>query len=149
MNKIILKLGKKLLSKTNISASRASILLQSAGLCQQFLKERKLEKKTVSTQSEPDCFFLSCWRFHSISGPGMRFKYSKPTLTFQVIYHCFRRPRQDLIRLERAPITESDNTTRANQHAAWAYKQTCSSRSSSFPHHEFPQSWNCRTSLAQ
>lgn len=52
----------------------------------------------------------------------MRFKSSEPTLTFQVIYHCCRRPRQDLIRLARAPITESDNKTRANQHAAWVFR---------------------------
>lgn len=124
--------GKKIeLTKTcvmceNICTSRASTPPQSAVLNQPFRMERKSKQHNKpSPLKEPECFvFISCWQFHSISGPGMRCKSSEPTLTFQVIYHCCRRPRQDLIRLARAPITESDNKTRANQHVAWAFNVT-------------------------
>lgn len=70
----------------------------------------------------------------------MRFKSSEPAIMFQVIYHCCRRPWQDLIRLARAPITDSDNKTQANHVALKAHAACCvalrASRSSAFPHHE-------------
>lgn len=69
----------------------------------------------------------------------MRFKSSKPTLTFHVIYLCCCRPRQDLIRVER-PVTESDNKTWANQHAAQAFEVILPSLFF-FWHHKSQQSW--------
>lgn len=102
----------------NISASRASTLPA--------VHHGKKDEKTKYTISPQRVWMLSFYWFlsrrwfHSISGPES----GESTLTFQVIYHCCRRPRQDLIRLARAPITESDNRTRANQPAAWAFKFT-------------------------
>lgn len=102
----------------NISASRASTLPAV-----HHGKKVEKTKYTISPQRVwmlSFYWFLSRRWFHSISGPES----GESTLTFQVIYHCCRRPRQDLIRLARAPITESDNRTRANQPAAWAFKVT-------------------------